>query len=288
VNLYINQLQNKADFKEAIYAGDIFLNTQLRTASELCAFAQESITAAFDGETNHQALHTLMPVEEFVALVTRLKGQFTNSLRVKELIQSFIHEIAADPREFIFDVPRIRVVPNYDYLHAGVSYAYKPHRDTWYGGVDCQINTWMPVHTISADQTMMINGGYFDVPIENTSKDWSLSDWISNQRHRAKENLKEEARVHPVPLGQINTSSELRVAGNMGDMLVFSGSHLHGTVPNYTQRTRFSVDFRLMHLDDLKHKRGAVNVDSACPDVGAGFKDYFHAHDFSNFQGIQQ
>jgi hypothetical protein len=288
VNLYINQLQQKADFKEAIYAGDIFLNTQLRAAKELCAFAQESITAAFDGETNHQALHTLMPVEEFVVLVTRLKGQFTNSQRAKDLILSFIDEIGVDPREYIFDVPRIRVVPNYDYLHAGVSYAYKPHRDTWYGSVDCQINTWMPVHTIRPDQTMMINAGYFDVPVKNTSSEWSLNDWISNQRHKAKDNLKEEVRVHPVPLEAINTASEVRIAGNTGEMLIFSGSHLHGTVANHTEQTRFSVDFRLMHLDDLKHKRGAINVDSACPDVGAGFKDYFHAHDFSNFQGIQQ
>lgn len=288
MNLYINQLQQKADFKEAIYAGDIFLNTQLRAAKELCAFAQESITAAFDGETNHQALHTLMPVEEFVVLVTRLKGQFTNSLRAKELIRSFTDEIGAAPEEFIFDVPRIRVVPNYDYLHAGVSYAYKPHRDTWYGGVDCQINTWMPVYTIQPDQTMMINPAYFDVPVQNTSAQWSLSDWIDVQRQRAKDNVKEEARQHPVPTEAINDASELRIAGNTAEMLVFSGSHLHGTVPNYTQQTRFSVDFRLMHLDDLKHQRGAINVDSACPDVGAGFKDYFHAHDFSNFRGIQQ
>lgn len=287
MNLYINQLQKKADFKEAIYAGDIFLNTELASAKELCAFAQESITAAFDGETNHQALHRMMPVEEFVSLVTRLKGQFTNSQRAKDLIRAFTLEIGVDPQDYIFDVPRVRVVPNYNYLHAGVSYAYKPHRDTWYGSVDCQINTWMPVHTIEPEQTMMINPAYFDVPVKNTSADWSLSEWINTQRHRAKDNLTEELRVHPIPQEEINGASEVRIAGNTGEMLIFSGSHLHGTVPNYTDNTRFSVDFRLMHLADLKHKRGAINVDSECPDVGAGFKDYFHAHDFSNFQGIQ-
>ncbi|MCU1748348.1 helicase associated domain-containing protein [Pseudomonas sp. 6D_7.1_Bac1] len=287
MNLYINQLQKKADFKEAIYAGDIFLNTELTSAKELCAFAQESITAAFDGETDHHALHRMMPVEDFVALVTRLKGQFTNSQRAKDLIRAFTLEIGVDPQDYIFDVPRVRVVPNYNYLHAGVSYAYKPHRDTWYGSVDCQINTWMPVHTIKPEQTMMINPAYFDVPVKNTSADWSLSEWINTQRHRAKDNLTEERRVHPVPQEEINGASEVRIAGNTGEMLIFSGSHLHGTVPNYTDNTRFSVDFRLMHLDDLKHKRGAINVDSACPDVGAGFKDYFHAHDFSNFQGIK-
>lgn len=64
MNLYINQLQNKRDFRDAVYSGDIFLNTNLQAPAQLCAFAKQSITAAFDGETNHQALHTMMPVEE--------------------------------------------------------------------------------------------------------------------------------------------------------------------------------------------------------------------------------
>ena len=49
------------------------------------------------------------------------------------MIRDFIVEIGDNPADYLFDVPRMRVVPNYDYLHAGVSYAYKPHRDTWYG-----------------------------------------------------------------------------------------------------------------------------------------------------------
>ena len=125
MNLFINQLQNKKDFRKAVYSGDIFLNTNLQAPVDLCNFARHSITAAFEGETNHQALHTMMPVEEFVTLVTRLKGQFTNCLEVKEMIRRFVLEIGADPAEYMFDVPRIRVVPNYNYLHAGVSYAYK-------------------------------------------------------------------------------------------------------------------------------------------------------------------
>lgn len=141
MNLYLNQLQNKHDFKSSIYAGDIYLNTNLQATHDLCRFAKESITQAFDGETDHQALHTMMPVTEFVERVTALKRQFTNCLEVKEMIHSFALEIGIDPSEYLFDVPRIRVVPNFNYLHAGVSYAYKPHRDTWYGNADCQINT---------------------------------------------------------------------------------------------------------------------------------------------------
>jgi len=286
VNFYVNQLQKKNDFRSAIYSGDIFLNTDLKAAKNMCAFAKDCITKAFNGETNHQSLHKMMPVKDFVDLVSKLKGEFTNSLRSKELIRDFVLEIGADPKEYILDVPRIRVVPHYDYLHAGVSYAYKPHRDTWYGGTSCQINTWMPVYSVQPDQTMMINPGYFTVPVKNTSRDWSLSDWVNVQRVLAKENITEEARAHPIPLEDISTMSEIRVAANTGEILIFSGSHLHGTIPNYTEQTRFSVDFRLMHLEDLKHKRGALNVDSESTDVESGYKDYFHVNDFSQFQGI--
>ncbi|MDB5982941.1 MAG: hypothetical protein JWQ69_3956 [Pseudomonas sp.] len=288
MNLYINQLQKKNDFRSAVYSGDVFLNTDLNASKALCAFAKESITTAFDGETNHQALHTMMPVQEFVELVTRLKGQFTNCLPVKEMIRDFVVEIGANPDEYLFDVPRIRVVPNYNYLHAGVSYAYKPHRDTWYGSVDCQINTWMPVYTIQPEQTMMINPAYFAVPVKNSSADWSLDNWINVQRSKAKENLTEEVRVHPVPLEEISTDSEIRIAGNAGEILTFSGSHLHGTVANFTEQTRFSIDFRLVHIADLLAKRGAVNVDSGVADAEAGYKDFFHLNDFSHFHGANQ
>jgi len=214
-------------------------------------------------------------VAEFVPAVSRLKSYFTNSAEAKEIIRSFVIELGEDPADYLFDVPRLRVVPHYDYLHAGISYAYKPHRDTWYGSVQCQINTWMPVHGVVPEQTMMINPEYFTKPVSNSSADWQLSNWISKERKLASINITEETRPHPVPLEEVSSSNEARIAPNGGEMLIFSGAHLHGTVPNRTEQTRFSVDFRLMHIEDLKAGRGPVNVDSGCADPEAGFKDYF-------------
>jgi hypothetical protein len=287
VDLYVNQSRNISNLKEAIYAGAIFLETQLQSAHRMREFARHSITHVFGGEIDHRSIHKAMPVEEFVSNVSRLKGHFTNSVDVKEIIREFVVELGEDPAQYVFDVPRLRVVPHYEYLHAGVSYAYKPHRDTWYGGVQCQLNTWMPVYDITPDQTMMINPGYFDVPVKNTSADWQLSDWIGKERWRAASNITEETRVHPVPVEEVSGSNELRIAPNAGEMIVFSGVHLHGTVPNRTESTRFSVDFRLMHIEDLKAGRGAINVDNGCVDAESGFKDYFHADSFESFKGNQ-
>jgi hypothetical protein len=286
MDLHVNQARNHVSLKDAIYSGAIFLETQLKTAQQLRDFAKHSIAQVLGADADPLALHAQVPVKEFVEIVSRIKGQFTNSTEVKEIIRGFIVELGENPADYLFDVPRMRVVPDYDYLHAGVSYAYKPHRDTWYGSVQCQLNTWMPVFGVTPDQTMSINPEYFSVPVKNSSVDWQLTEWINNERWKASQALTEETRVHPVPLESINTSNELRIGLNGAEMIVFSGAHLHGTVPNRSGETRFSVDFRLMHLEDLKAGRGANNVDNGCRDPEAGFKDYFYADSFHRFQEV--
>jgi len=286
MDIYIGRASQAVDFREAIYSGAIFLNTTLQSAQDLVDHAIVCATEIFNNPSDLRTVHNSLKVEEFVSLVTALKGKFTNSERSKELIRAFVLEVGEDLNEYLFDVPRLRVVPNYEYLHAGVSYAYRPHRDTWYGSPPCQINTWMPVFPIKPEQTMMINPAYFDRPVKNTSAEWSLRDWITARRWTAKDNIREENRVHPVPLDIIDPTGEIRFAGDRGDTIIFSGAQLHGTVPNYTNHVRFSIDFRLIRIADLMAGRGAKNVDSACKDVEAGFKDYFRVSDFARFEEI--
>ncbi|WP_297354548.1 hypothetical protein [Paraburkholderia sp.] len=286
MDLHVNKARNHVGIREAIYSGAIFLETQLKTGQQLRDFAKHTIAQVLGPDVDPLVLHTQLSVKEFVTTVSRIKSQFTNSAEVKAIIRDFILELGENPADYLFDVPRLRVVPHYDYLHAGVSYAYKPHRDTWYGSVQCQLNTWMPVFGVTPDQTMSINPEYFSLPVKNSSVDWQLTEWINKERWKASQELTEETRVHPVPLESLNTSNELRIGLNGGEMIVFSGTHLHGTVPNRSGNTRFSVDFRLMHIEDLKAGRGAVNVDNGCPDPEAGFSDYFHADSFHRFQEV--
>lgn len=50
-------------------------------------------------------------------------------------------------------------------------------------------------------------------------------------------------------------------------------------MPNTSGRTRFSIDFRTVHLDSVVAKRGAPNIDSAC--TGTTMRDYLRATDLS-------
>ncbi|MGH9498292.1 MAG: hypothetical protein ACRD3L_04050 [Terriglobales bacterium] len=61
--------------------------------------------------------------------------------------------------------------------------------------------------------------------------------------------------------------------------MLFSAAQLHSTVPNTCGVTRYSIDFRTVHLDDVWNKCGAPNVDSAA--TGTTLRDYIRAADFA-------
>jgi hypothetical protein len=281
LRMYVNGSFPKRRLRETLYDGAIWLNTQTASAPKLCDLADRFAVEHLGPDPRNA--HKRMDVQEFTKKVSALKHGFTNCEESKLLIRDFIREIDQDPADFLFDVPRLRVVPNYDYLHAGVSYAYKPHRDLWYGGPACQLNTWMTVYPIEPSETMMINPAYFDQPVKNSSAGWDLKDWIENQRGKATSNVASEERPHPVPLEDIDDAGEIRVAGERAEMLIFSGAHLHGTVPNHGDLIRFSVDFRLFHIADLRAGQGARNVDSGARNVEYGYKDYYSASELSPY-----
>jgi hypothetical protein len=55
---------------------------------------------------------------------------------------------------------------------------------------------------------------------------------------------------------------------------------MHSSVPNDSGRTRFSIDFRTVHLGDVEARRGAPNIDSEC--TGTTMRDYLRAADLAH------
>jgi len=55
---------------------------------------------------------------------------------------------------------------------------------------------------------------------------------------------------------------------------------MHSSVPNTSGVTRFSIDFRTVHVDDVIAFRGAPNVDSTC--TGTTMNDYLRGTDLAH------
>ncbi|MGB9243855.1 MAG: hypothetical protein WCC03_10905, partial [Candidatus Acidiferrales bacterium] len=96
----------------------------------------------------------------------------------------------------------------------------------------------------------------------------------------ASQHVKADTRVQPRAQATVQQDPQLRVVANVGGAMLFSAAHLHSTVPNTCGITRYSIDFRTVHLDDVWNKCGAPNVDSAS--TGTTMRDYLRATDFAH------
>jgi hypothetical protein len=72
---------------------------------------------------------------------------------------------------------------------------------------------------------------------------------------------------------------QIRVINEPGGLVAFSAANMHSTVPNTSGRTRFSIDFRTVNIEDVKNKVGAPNIDSYC--TGTSLRDFMKGTDLS-------
>jgi len=261
-----------------VFDGDLLLFSATVASKELVDFARRTIQESFP-KTDPQAAQSTMAVEEFVGIVAPLKTKFTNHQHTKVLVQGLLSEFGCDLDKTYFDVPRLRVVTHGGYLSAGVGYAYKAHRDTWYAGPDCQLNWWMPVYDLQPEHAMALYPSYFRQPVKNSSNEFDYDEWCEVGRKAAVDNIKADTRKHPLPQQEINQAAETRIVCDAGATLLFSSGQLHATVPNTSSLTRFSIDFRTVHIDDLRSRRGAQNIDSLA--TGSTVRDFIRASDFA-------
>src|SRR5262249_30892222 len=139
---------------------------------------------------------------------------------------------------------------------------------------------WMPVDDIEPDNAMAFHLRYGARPVQNGSADYNHAEWNRQSRHSAAQHIKTDTRKQPRPEETVELDPQVRLICPAGGIIAFSGAHLHSTVPNTSGRTRFSVDFRTVHLDDALEGPMALNVDSACSGTTMG--DYLRAVDLAH------
>jgi hypothetical protein len=127
---------------------------------------------------------------------------------------------------------------------------------------------------------MAFHPRYWSQAVRNGSRGYNYAEWTKTSRFQAAQHVKADTRVQPKPEEPLELDPQIRVITPVGGILIFSGAQMHSTVPNATGRTRFSIDFRTVHVDDVRMFRGAPNVDSAC--TGTTMDDYLCAADLSH------
>ena len=263
--------------RAALYEGQLFVRASLPSVRRFVDFARGMIEDAF-GTLDPQTAQHELPVERFAEILGTLKPAFIHHPESKRHVTAVLEELGCDLDETYFDVPRLRSSTSSGYLTSGIAYAWHPHRDTWYSAPACQINFWLPVYDIDADNAMAFHPAYWNRGVQNSSGEYNYYLW--NKMHRGPQvagMLSHDPRPLPRALEPMVLDPQLRLLCPVGGLLMFSGAHMHSSVPNTSGRTRYSIDFRTIHLGDASRRRGARRCDEAS--TGTTMRDFLRARD---------
>lgn len=264
--------------RQSLYDGDLFVYSSTRATDDFSAFARELIVEAF-GDDDPQTVQDRMPVEKYIEVLKELKPKFIHHSESKKHVQRVLAELGCDADQVHFDVPRLRSSTSDGYLTTGIAYAWHPHRDTWYSAPRTQINIWLPVYDLDADNTVMFHPPYFEREVPNDSKQYNYYEWNTKYRAAAASQVGKDTRPLPGPTEEVEMDSQIRVVVPIGGLVLFSAAHLHSSVPNTSGKTRFSIDFRVVHAGDIRADKGAPIQDVHC--TGSNIRDFMRAKDLA-------
>ena len=277
--VYIDSKMSDDERRKALYAGQLFIHLRSESVVRFAQFAREMIEAAFAPLDPCTAQHELS-VERFAQILGELKPRFIHHAESKRHLQSIMGELGCDLKLTYFDVPRLRSSTSDGYLTSGIAYAWHPHRDTWYSAPACQLNWWLPVYDIESENAMAFHPAYWSRAVLNDSQGYNYYVW--NKVYRGPEVariVKEDPRPLPRAQEPIELDPQVRVVCPVGGILLFSGAQMHSSVPNTSGRTRYSIDFRTVHVGDVVARRGAPATDAAS--TGTTMRDYLRGTDLS-------
>ena len=266
--------------RQMLFDGQLFVYSPRPSSLAFVEFAKTLIKDAFAPHDPEKAQYN-MAVESYADVLGKLKPQFIHHPESKRHLQSLLQELGCDLGKTYFDVPKMRSSTSDNYLTTGIAYAWHPHRDTWYSAPMFQVNWWIPIYDIQADNAMAFHPRYWTTAVSNPWSGYNYYLW--NQQHRGghvSQFIAQDPRPLPRPSEKIELDPQIRLIVPAGGIILFSAAQMHSSVPNTSGKTRFSIDFRCVNADDAVARRGAPRVDEAC--TGTTMRDYLRGTDMSH------
>jgi len=250
----VTPLLTDEERRTAIYGGELLVYADIEPMHRLCRLTDELVRTIL-GVADPVRFQSERAPEEITTRLTALGREYRSNTEVKRLFVEALAHIGVDIAYTYWDRVEARVVMHDIASKLGV------HRDTWGSNVYAQMNWWAPIYPITPDRGLAIYPTCWARPLANDSADWDL------HQIRAQRRAGTEIAVVPLPTEAISDPAEVRVAIEPGDLLCFSGAHLHRGVPNRTGLARFNIETRTVDVRDFVTGRGAANLDGAAPRI---------------------
>ncbi|HJZ57089.1 MAG TPA: hypothetical protein VKE74_19115 [Gemmataceae bacterium] len=263
----------EAEFRHALYTGAVFhLPSNPATLAMVSA-----VNSPLEDELgpNPREAQFRMSDGEFFERVGRLRKAIYTGPRFHAAVGEVMRSAGFNPIRVAFDPIRLRVIAHRGYENPAAAPIYYAHRDTWYAHSQAEITWWIPLHDVTAAETFEFYPDWFDKPVPNNSEAFDYETWT---RHGA--NLRigwqnpADGKTHTFPgqVGEFAPGQRVGFAAQAGELILFAGAQFHQTKKNDTGRTRFSIDFRTVNLEDHAAEIGAPNTDNRS--TGSAVRDY--------------
>ncbi len=266
--------------RAALYEGAIFGAQANTTTRRLVAAARERLQWALgDVDSDLRVAPSRLSNEDFFRRMGVLRRDLYLGEKFHELLRELVVELGFDLDRVAFDPLRLRIIQGGGHKNPAAKAVYYPHRDTWYGHPQSLIVGWIPLDDLMSEETFVFYPDYLRRVADNDSEIFDYDAWVREGWSLKIGWQDPEAGLrarYPQMRAAIDDDTEvLGFDCRAGELLLFAGAHLHQTRAQEGERTRYSLDFRLVDLADVEAGRGAPNVDnrsrgSAVPDYIRG------------------
>ena len=222
--------------------------TRLQALREFVDYTREELAGLFSPH-DPEHVHEHIDPPEMAKYPKQVEAPLHPRRAVKEAGQGDRRRGGLHAHETHYDLPKPRTSFPSGHLTTGVAFAFPWHRDTWYSAPAQQVNWWLPIFPVRADNAMTFDLASFDRAVPNTS---GAFDYYENNARRltTQTGVTREAQARPGAVDH-RAAQDLVILPAPGEVLLFSGNQLHASTPNTSGSSRYSVDFRTVSVPDL-------------------------------------
>lgn len=250
--------------RRKIYQGQLFARPATQGSTSLAKAVWDEVERELGADGPARTAQFRLSADEFFARVGRLRKRIYTSAQYHQRVFDLLRELGFSPADNAFDPIRLRVISHGGHHNPAARPMYHGHRDTWYSNPQSMITWWIPLHDVRPEETFEFFPDEFSREVSNDSEIFDFDDWVAlGQDKRIGWQDEKTGRTAGYPrLLEPPQGRRIPVACGAGDVLLFSAQHLHQTRPNEVGETRFSIDFRTVHLSDHANGIGPSNIDN--------------------------
>ena len=255
---------SNAAARAALYGGTVF-KLAATDASRVLADAVLMLLRAELGGADERAHSASLPPATLFACIGRVRRALYTEPRWHGAVRDVIGALGFSPAEYAFDPLRLRTVLSAGHHVPAAAPVYIGHRDTWYAHPQNALTWWIPLDDLGDAETFEFYPDMFATPVANDSEIFDYDAWVRDGWDLKIGWQNSQAAQHARYPASYADHAALRAEGfacGKAETLIFAAAHLHRTLPQMTGRTRFSLDFRIAHLGDVRRGLGAPNVDN--------------------------